>query len=84
MGRGAWLTIEGWRTIGHLLRTQLTIDLLDRMALVSIGRSDLRGAVAGGPYDLLTLVRFVLLAAVATGSWLGGALVERALGALLD
>jgi NADH:ubiquinone oxidoreductase subunit 3 (subunit A) len=36
------------------------------------------------PYDTPTLVRFGLLAAIAVSSWLGGALVERALGALLD
>ena len=36
------------------------------------------------PYDTSTLVRFALLSVIAAGSWLGGALVERAVGAVLD
>ncbi len=36
------------------------------------------------PYDTPTLVRLGLLALLATGSWVGGALVERALSAVLD
>ena len=36
------------------------------------------------PYDPPTLIRFVVFALIATGSWLGGALVERALSAVLD
>jgi hypothetical protein len=41
-------------------------------------------AVREWPYDTPTLVRFALLALVAVGSWLGGAVVELALGAMLD
>jgi hypothetical protein len=36
------------------------------------------------PFDTPTLARFGLLMAVAVGSWLGGAVVERALGLFLD
>ena len=36
------------------------------------------------PYDTPTLIRFAVLAVIASGSWLGGALVERALSAVLD
>ena len=36
------------------------------------------------PFDAPTLLRFALLALLAASSWLGGALVERALGAVLD
>ncbi|MEN8182947.1 MAG: hypothetical protein ABFS46_10480, partial [Myxococcota bacterium] len=36
------------------------------------------------PFDTPTLLRFLLLALLATGSWLGGAVVERLLGSLLD
>jgi hypothetical protein len=36
------------------------------------------------PYDTPTLVRFGVLTLIATSSWLGGALVERALNAVLD
>ena len=36
------------------------------------------------PFDTPTLLRFALLAVLAAGSWLGGALVERALGVVLD
>ena len=39
--------------------------------------------VSEWPFDAPTLVRFGALALVATGSWLGGALVERALDGLL-
>jgi hypothetical protein len=179
---GAWLAIQGWRTIERYTRVHLSIDLLDHQTLASIGRIGLRGAVlwlggttiastltwgmnriaplvvilaitltlatvsfllppkiasgrlreakraelarvrakiarardaaltgAGGaaaeqaallpgllayearieavrewPYDTSTLVRFTLLAVIAAGSWLGGAIVERALGAVLD
>lgn len=41
-------------------------------------------AVAEWPFDASTLARFGALAVLASGSWLGGALVERLLGALLD
>lgn len=179
---GGWTSIQGWRTIARYTRRDLTIDLLDRQALASIGRIGLRGAVLwlGGciilsvitwgmsqiapilvilsgllalasvsllvpaqiaraslrdakhaelervrarialakqaalsgegaqareqagllpgllayeariesvrewPYDAPTLVRFALLAVIAASSWLGGALVERALGVVLD
>ncbi len=36
-------------------------------------------AVREWPFDASTLVRFTVLAAIATGSWLGGAIVERIL-----
>jgi hypothetical protein len=36
------------------------------------------------PFDLPALARFALFAAIGAGSWLGGALVERLLGAALD
>ena len=36
------------------------------------------------PFDVPTLLRFLALALVAAGSWLGGALVERMLGVFLD
>ena len=40
--------------------------------------------VAEWPFDAPTLVRFAALVALAVGSWLGGALVERLLGIALD
>ncbi len=40
--------------------------------------------VATWPFDAGTLVRFALYVAIGGGSWLGGALVERALGLALD
>jgi hypothetical protein len=40
--------------------------------------------VSTWPFDTGTLVRFGFIIAMATGSWLGGALVERLLGAALD
>ncbi len=36
------------------------------------------------PYDTPTLLRFAILAVITSSSWLGGALVERALSAVLD
>jgi hypothetical protein len=36
------------------------------------------------PFDVPSLLRFLLLALVAAGSWLGGAVVERMLGVFLD
>jgi hypothetical protein len=36
------------------------------------------------PFDVPTLLRFLALALVAAGSWLGGAVVERVLGLFLD
>ena len=36
------------------------------------------------PFDAPTLTRFFLYVAIPLGSWLGGALVERLLGAALD
>ncbi len=36
------------------------------------------------PFDAPTLARFVLYLVIPVGSWLGGALVERALGVMLD
>lgn len=179
---GAWLSVQGWRTIDEYVKRHVSIDLLDRQEMASIGRIGLRGAVlwlGGGtiassltwgmirvapvvvilavllafatlslllpaqmargslreakraeiervrakialarervfsgsdaeasqqaavlqgllayearidsvsewPYDTSTLVRFGLLAVIATGSWLGGALVERAVSAVLD
>jgi hypothetical protein len=36
------------------------------------------------PFDLPALARFALFAAIGAGSWVGGALVERLLGAALD
>jgi hypothetical protein len=36
------------------------------------------------PFDTPTLARFGLLVLLATGSWLGGAVVERVLGVVLD
>lgn len=41
-------------------------------------------AVNEWPFDTPTLMRFAALAIIATGSWVGGALVERFLGAVLD
>ena len=41
-------------------------------------------SVPDWPYDPSTLIRFAVLALIATGSWLGGALVERALSVVLD
>ncbi len=182
MFEGGWLSLEGWRTIDDSMKRHLTVDLLDRQALASIGRIGARGAVlwlGGGtiastlgwgmrevtpllviltallafatlslllpaqlararlreakraellrvraeiaaardhvfaasgagaaeyatvlqgllayearvesvrewPYDTPTLVRLGLLALLAAGSWIGGALVERALSAVLD
>jgi hypothetical protein len=40
-------------------------------------------AVPEWPFDVSTLMRFALLAVIATGSWLGGAVVERLLEAAL-
>ena len=36
------------------------------------------------PFDAPTLTRFVLFLLIPLGSWLGGAIVERALAAVLD
>ena len=36
------------------------------------------------PFDAPTLIRFFLYVAIPLGSWVGGALVERLLGAALD
>jgi len=36
------------------------------------------------PFDATSLFRFALLLLVPLGSWLGGALVERAVNALID
>ena len=36
------------------------------------------------PFDAPTLTRFFLYVAIPLGSWIGGALVERLLGAALD
>ena len=36
------------------------------------------------PFDAPTLTRFFLYVAIPLGSWVGGALVERLLGAALD
>jgi hypothetical protein len=41
-------------------------------------------AVREWPFDPSTWLRFGALVVLATGSWLGGAVVERALGAVLD
>ncbi|MBW2390222.1 MAG: hypothetical protein JRG89_17605 [Deltaproteobacteria bacterium] len=41
-------------------------------------------SVRDWPFDTPTLVRFGALALLAVGSWLGGAVVERALGAILE
>ncbi len=41
-------------------------------------------SVGTWPIDVLTLLRFSFYVALGVGSWLGGALVERLLGALLD
>jgi len=182
MFEGGWLSIQNLRTLHGYMTAHLSIDLLDRGSLASIGRIGLRGAVLwllGGtiastltwgmaqaapvyviligllavataslllpalmargslreakhselervraritsarnallsgdgaraseqaarmtgllayeariesvrewPYDTPTLLRFGLLAGLAASSWLGGALVERALTALLD
>jgi hypothetical protein len=40
--------------------------------------------VSEWPFDVSTLLRFGALIALALGSWLGGALVERLLGSVLD
>ncbi|MDJ0865750.1 MAG: hypothetical protein QNK03_06555 [Myxococcota bacterium] len=45
---------------------------------------DFLTAVPEWPFDLSTSLRSALLLAVAVGSWLGGAVVERLLGAALD
>lgn len=179
---GAWLSAQNWRTLHRYVTRHLSIDLLDRRNLSSIGRMGMRGAVlwlVGGtiastltwgmnqiaplvailmallgfatmslllpalmvrgtlrdaklaelqrirskiartreamlsgndaaaseqaaltsgllayeariesvrewPFDTPTLMRFGLLAVLAASSWLGGALVERALGVVLD
>ena len=179
---GGWLAVEGWRTIDDYTKRHLSVDLLDRQELASLGRIGARAAVlwlGGGtiastltwgmnhaaplvvilaallafaalslllpaqlgrerlreakraelervraqiahardsvfaepgaraaehaavlqgllayeariesvrewPYDTPTLVRLGLLAVVAAGSWVGGALVERAVSAVLD
>jgi hypothetical protein len=36
------------------------------------------------PFDASTLTRFLLYLAIPVGSWLGGAMVERAVNTLLD
>jgi hypothetical protein len=41
-------------------------------------------AVREWPFDISTLARFAALALLATGSWLGGAVVERLLSSVLD
>lgn len=47
--------------------------------------ADERGAAGPAwPIDLPMLLRFGLLAALATGSWLGGAVVERILSVWLS
>ena len=56
----------------------------------SLGLADLLAyrqyveSVPEWPFDAPMLVRFALLALLPLGSWLGGALVERGLGTLLD
>jgi hypothetical protein len=55
------------------------VDLADLMAYRTYVES-----VREWPFDTPTLVRFVLYLAIPLGSWLGGALVERLLGAALD
>jgi hypothetical protein len=182
MFEGGWLAVESWGTIHRFMRRHLSVDLLDRQEIASIGRIGGRGALIwlGGctiassltwgmervaplvtilsvllafatlslllpalmargslrdakrselervrekiararetvlegagpavseqaavlqgllayeariesvrewPYDPPTLIRFAVFAVIAAGSWLGGALVERALSALLD
>mgnify|MGYP000099034232 CR=1 FL=1 len=44
----------------------------------------IRDARSEWPFDAPTLTRFFLYVAIPLGSWLGGALVERLLGAALD
>ena len=41
-------------------------------------------SVSDWPFDAPTLARFAVLLALATGSWLGGAVMERLLGSILD
>ncbi len=45
---------------------------------------DFVATLPGWPFDVSTSLRSLLLLAVAMVSWLGGALVERLLGAALD
>jgi hypothetical protein len=57
---------------------------------VSLGLSDLLAyrefieSVREWPFDAPTMLRFALYLAIPLGSWLGGAFVERLLGAALD
>jgi len=41
-------------------------------------------SVAEWPFDAPTLTRFFLYVAIPLGSWIGGALIERLLGTVLD
>jgi hypothetical protein len=56
----------------------------------SLGLSDLLAyrefieSVREWPFDTSTMLRFALYLAIPLGSWLGGAFVERLLGAALD
>ncbi len=56
-----------------------TVDLADLLAYRAHVQS-----VHEWPFDAPTLLRFALYLAIPIGSWLGGAMVERLLGAALD
>jgi hypothetical protein len=62
-----------------IARRAETVDLADLLAYRAYVQS-----VHEWPFDAPTLLRFSLYLAIPIGSWLGGAMVERLLGAALD
>lgn len=83
----------------ELARVRAQIALARQRALDAGGSLDGEGAahlpgllayesrvesVTGWPFDTPTLLRFSALVVLAAGSWLGGAVVERLLGSVLD
>jgi hypothetical protein len=62
-----------------IARRAETVDLADLLAYRAHVQS-----VHEWPFDAPTMLRFALYLAIPIGSWLGGAMVERLLGAALD
>ncbi|MCZ6784980.1 MAG: hypothetical protein O7G30_16905 [Proteobacteria bacterium] len=88
---GAAKRAELGRVRERIAAARETTLSLDRRAadeaplLASLLAYELRiESVREWPFDTPTLVRFGALALLAVGSWLGGAVVERALGAILE
>ena len=44
MFEGAWLSVESWRTIHRYMQRHVSVDLLDRHEIASVGRMGLRGS----------------------------------------